>query len=95
MNSYDNSTKEFEVLQITYRWDKYTRKLINDPRWKHYKYYKTLKSALDAVKDFRKSIYDKIYYDYPAMGGGIENEKKYPNIKPNITINRYKAIKRK
>jgi hypothetical protein len=43
--SYDKSTKEFEVLRITYRWDKYGRKLSNEPKWHHYKYYKTLNSA--------------------------------------------------
>ena len=75
--SYDQSTKEFEVLRITYRWDKYGRKLSNEPKWHHYKYYKTLNSALDAVRDFRNSWYDKVYYDYPAMTTGIENEKEY------------------
>ena len=92
--SYDQSTKEFEVLRITYRWDKYTRKLSNEPKWHHYKYYKTLNSALDAVKDFRNSWYDKAYYDYPALGGGIEHEQKYPHLKPTITIHRYKAVRR-
>lgn len=92
--SYDQSTKEFEVLRITYRWDKYTRKLSNEPKWHHYKYYKTLNSALDAVKDFRNSWYDKAYYDYPSLGKGIENEEKYPHLKPTITIHRYKAVRR-
>lgn len=92
--TYDKSTKEFEVLIITYRWDKYTRKLKNEPIWQHYRYYKTLNAALDAVKDFRNSSSDKAYYDYPALGGGIEHEKKYPHIRPTITINRYKAISR-
>ena len=92
--SYDQSTKEFEVLRITYSWDKYTRKLSNEPKWHHYKYYKTLNSALDAVRDFRNSWYDKAYYDYPALGGGIEHEQKYPHLKPTITIHRYKAVRR-
>lgn len=92
--SYDNSDKDFEVLQITYRYDKYSRRLINEPKWHHYKYYKTLNSALDAVLDFRNSWSDKAYYDYPAMFGGIEQEKKYPHIKPTITIHRYKAVRR-
>ena len=92
--SYDQSTKEFEVLRITYSWDKYTRKLSNEPKWHHYKYYKTLNTALDAVKDFRNSWYDKAYYDYPALGGGIEHEQKYPHLKPTITIHRYKAVRR-
>ena len=86
--------KEFEVLRITYSWDKYTRKLSNEPKWHHYKYYKTLNSALDAVRDFRNSWYDKAYYDYPALCGGIEQEQKYPHIKPTITIHRYKVARR-
>lgn len=92
--SYDHSTKEFEVLRITYRWDKYGRKLSNKPNWHHYRYYKTLNSALNAVRDFRNSWYDKVYRDYPAMDVGIENEQKYPHIKPTITIRRYKAVRR-
>jgi hypothetical protein len=91
---YDKSTKEFEVLRITYRWDKYGRKLSNEPKWHHYRYYKTLNSALDAIKDIRNSRYDKAYYDYPAMNGGIEHERKYPHIKPTITIHRYKIARR-
>lgn len=89
---YDKSTKQFEILRITYVWDKYSRKLKNNPTWHHWKYYTTLKSALDAVRDFRNSLHDKIYYDYPAMGGGVENEQKYSHIKPIITICRYKVI---
>jgi hypothetical protein len=87
--------KKFEVLRKSYRWDKYSRNLINEPKWYHYKYYKTLDSAMDAVKDFRNSLYDKAYYDYPAMHGGIEQENEYPKIKPTITIHRYKVDKRK
>ena len=79
---------------ITYRWDKYARKLINEPKWSHYKYYKTLTSALDAVRDYRNSWSDKVYYDYPAMTIGIENEKKYPQFKPTIMIRRYKVARR-
>ena len=93
-SSNDKSTKEFEVLRITYQWDKYGRKLSSEPYWHHYKYYKTLNSALDAVRDFRNSWYDKVYYDYPAMTTGIENEKEYPHITPTITIHRYKAARR-
>ncbi len=89
--SYDQSTKEFEVLIITYRWDKYSRKLINEPKWHHYKYYKTLNSALDAARDIRSNWY---YKDYPAMNGGIEQEQKYPHIKPTIVMHRYKAARR-
>lgn len=87
-NTWDKSTKEYEVLAIEYKYDKYSRKLRFKPKWSHLKYYKTLESALDAVKDFRKSKYDEYYYDYP------HNEKEYPHLKPTITIKRYKVIKR-
>ena len=91
---FKTSEKEFEVLMIQYRWDKYTRKLIQEPEWFHFKYYNTLEAAQDAVRDFRNSWYDKAYRDYPAMTIGVENEKKYPHIRPTITINRYKAARR-
>lgn len=90
MNNYDKSTKEYEVLMIHYKFDKYRRVLINSPKWVHYKYYKTIDSCLDALKDLRTSIYDGAYYNYPS----IEQEKKYFNIKPSINIKRYKFIKR-
>lgn len=93
-NSYDFSTKEFEVLRITYRWDKYTRKLNNNPSWSHYKYYKTLSAAHNAAKAFRGNWFDKVYYDYPALSNGIANEILYPHIKPTITIHRYKVVRR-
>ena len=92
--SYDTSTKEFEVIRITYSWYKYTRKLMHKPAWEHYRYYKTISAALDAIKEFRNSWYDKVFYDYPAMLTGIENEKRYPHIKPTLTIYRYKAVRR-
>lgn len=91
---FKTSEKEFEVLKIEYRWDKYTRKLIQEPEWFHFKYYNTLEAAQDAVRDFRNSWYDKVYRDYPAMTIGVENEKKYPHIRPTITINRYKVARR-
>jgi len=93
-NSYDFSTKEFEVLRITYSWFKYDRVLNNIPTWNHYKYYKNAAAAYDAVRDFRRSWYDKAYYDYPALNNGVENEIKYPHIKPTITIFRYKVVRR-
>ena len=91
---WDTSTKEFEVLRRTYVWHKYTRKLMYNEGWQHHKYYKTMRAALDAVRDFRNSWYDKRYYDYPAMGGGKEAEEAYPDIEPRITIYRYKAVRR-
>lgn len=91
--TWDKSTKEYEVLVKEYKFDKYSRKIKNKPEWKHQKYYKTLDSALDATKDFRNSKYDKLYYDYPAMGN-IRNEELFPKLKPTITIKRYKTIHR-
>lgn len=88
--SYDHSTKEYEVLRKTYRWDKYTRQISNLPHWRHYRYYKTLESAYDAIRDIRDGFYDKAYYDYP----GAHNEERFPHIKPTITIHRYKVSKR-
>ncbi len=89
---YDKSTKSFEVLRITYTWDKYKRELLyGDNNWKHYRYYNTMEGALDAVKNFRNN---NSYWDYPAMSTGVQNEIKYPHIRPTITIYRYKAVLR-
>jgi hypothetical protein len=90
---YDTSTKEFEVQRIQYKYDKYTRKRLGVPKWKHFKYYRSLQGATDALRDLRRSFYDAAYYDYPAMGNPLD-EALYPHIKPTITINRYRAIKR-
>lgn len=84
--SYDKSTKEFEIQRISYSWSKYDRKLTNEPIWRHYRYYKTINGAEDAIIAFRQSSLDRAYYDYP--GESLEN--KYPQIRPTITINRYK-----
>jgi len=90
---YDFSTKPFEILCKSYRFDKYTRQLKNAPEWQHYKYYKKLEGADDAIKAFRNSWYDIVYRDYPSMGN-IENEATYAHIKPTITVKRYMIIKR-
>lgn len=81
--------KPFQILCKEYKFDKYTRILKNDPKWIRYRSYKTEQAANDAIKDIRNSISDKVYYDYPSMGNP-ENEALYPNIKPRITIKRYK-----
>lgn len=94
IRAYDTSIKQYEVLRITYRYDKYSRKLINKPTWEHYRYYKTMEGALDAARDLRHSFIDKAYYDYPALFSGAENEKKYPFLTPTISIYRYKAVHR-
>lgn len=90
---YDFSTKPIEVLCKEYRFDKYIRKIKNKPEWRHYKYYQTIEGANDACKAFRNSLFDKVYRDYPSMGN-IENEAKYPHIKPTITVKRYMVIER-
>lgn len=90
---YDFSTKPFEVLCKEYRFDKYSRMIKNEPKWRHYKYYQTFEGANDAIKAFRNSWYDKVYRDYPSMGN-VENEAKYPHIKPTITVKRYMVIER-
>jgi hypothetical protein len=83
--------KPFTVQIISYIWDKYSRKLINRPTWRRHRDYQTIDSAKDAIKDFRSQVN---IWDYPALGN-IENEKKYPNLTPTITIYRYKIIKNK
>ena len=90
---FDFSKKPFEILCKSYRFDKYTRQLMNTPEWLHNKYYKKLEGAEDAIKAFRNSWYDMVYRDYPSMGN-IENEAKYPHIKPTITVKRYMIIER-
>jgi hypothetical protein len=89
-NTWDKSTKKFEVQVKHYIWDKYSRVLKHNPKWLHYRYYNTYDSGLDALRDFRRSIYDKWYYDYP----GADREKEFPNIKPTINIKRYRLIER-
>ncbi len=88
---YDVSKREYEILSKTYRYDKYTRILREKPSWRHCSYYKTEQGAIDALHDLRRSWLDRAYYDYP----GTEYENTYSHIKPTISINRYKAVKRK
>ena len=76
---YDKSEKEFEVLRIDYTFDKNSRKLICKAYWYHHRYYRTLRSALDAVRDFRNSWYDKVLYDIDPKA---------------LIIRRYKAVRR-
>ena len=78
--------KPFEVHTIRYSFGKYTRKLVNEPKWRRYRGYKTMEAADDAIKAKRRDILDKSYYHYP----GEEVESKYPHIKPTINIYRYK-----
>jgi len=84
--------KTYEVETKEYRFDKYKRTLLNEPRWEHYRYYINERAAQNATRDIRKSMYCR--FDYPAMGNE-ENEKLYPHIKPTITIRRYRIVKRK
>lgn len=88
--SWDKSTKEYEVFQKRYVWDKYSRVIRNKPQWLHYKYYDTLEAAMQGAKDLRRSPYHRSVQDYP----GITREAEYPNIVPTLTIERFKAGKR-
>lgn len=90
-NHWDKSKKEFEVLVIEYTFEKYTRVLRFEPKWRHYRYYKTLEAAEMALMVFRKK---DSYCDYPSFGRGKEVEGQYPNIKPTINISRFKACRR-
>lgn len=84
-----NGTKPYFLWRKQYKFDKSTRTVLNDPEWVVYKRYKSLPAAKDAIRAFRRSRADEIYRDYPAMGN-LENEAKYPHIRPTITIRRYK-----
>jgi len=53
-SKYDRSTKPFEVLVKLYQFSKSTRKICNNPKWKHLAYYNTMQSCNDAIRDFRK-----------------------------------------
>lgn len=83
--------KEYEILRKEYVFDKYQRKLMYEPYWRHYKYYKTYNSAQNAIIDIRKNY--KYPLDYPGYGN-IESEKLYPHITPQIRISRFKIIKK-
>ena len=84
--------KQFEILVKSYRFSKYERKLLNEPKWRHKKHYYTLNGAQDAIKELRKVADSLMLKDYPAMGDP-EREKLYPNITPTITLTRFKIIK--
>lgn len=83
--------KSYEILKQEFRFDKYKRQLLNEPQWKHYKFYKTERAAEMALKDIRVGF--NCYFDYPSMGN-LANEIIYPHIKPTITITRYRVSKR-
>jgi hypothetical protein len=53
-NSYDFSTKEYEILCKMYVFDEETRISSGSPKWRHHKYYKTLEGAKHAIREFRK-----------------------------------------
>lgn len=54
----DISTKEYEVLYKYYIFDLTTRKKSTAVwNWQHRKYYKTMESALQAVRDLRNNSY--------------------------------------
>lgn len=80
-----NPDKEWEVIKITYAFEKYSRKFL----WKdqfHWKSYFTEEACLDAVRDLRKN---STILDYPSFGKGKEEEAKYPQITPIYYIYRF------
>jgi len=79
----DINTKLYKLMCINYVYNKKTRKLINNPVWKHNTSYKTLQGINDALQYYRKHHSKDIY---PA------DEKKYPNLLPTITITKYKIL---
>jgi outer membrane protein assembly factor BamD (BamD/ComL family) len=83
---YDQSNKEFEVLRKEYIFDPYSRKMRYETKWQHYKYYKTLNSALEGCDYYRK-FDTKINWDK-----SYEND--FPHINPRIIIYRFKAVRR-
>jgi hypothetical protein len=89
----DTSTKPYEIVYNSLTFDKNTRNFIKHfscCEWCHMRYYNTLKSAENALRDFRKHR-GKI--DYP----GDDFIKNHPDWKygSKITITRFKIQKNK
>lgn len=90
---WDTSTKPYEIVYKSHAFDKNTRKFLKDfscCELSHKRYYNTIESAENALKDFRKHR-GKIDYT------GDDFLKKYPEwkYKSRITITRYKIQKNK
>lgn len=79
LRDYDKSTKQYEILEVTYYFYNDTRKLWRRPHRHHYKYYNTLRGAQDAIKDIRK---------YGGRHSYMWEERLF------LTVNRYEIIKR-
>lgn len=79
LRDYDKSTKQYEILEVTYYFYNDTRKLRHRPHRHHYKYYNTLRGAQDAIRDIRK---------YGGRHSYMWHER------PSLTVNRYEIIKR-
>ena len=85
--TWDNSTKEFEIDVKVYRWNKATRELECEPKWRHHRYYKTLEGAKDALRAFRRSSYKE---SIPWVG----QEHRFPHIEPYYRLERFRIVKR-
>ena len=42
--------KQFEILVKSYRFSKYERKLLNEPKWRHKKHYYTFWVILETLR---------------------------------------------
>jgi len=80
------SIKQYELLEIRYMFHKYMPGILNEPKWRHFKFYATEQGVKDAIIAHRKTS----KYEYP----GEWNETKYPHIRPCYVLSRYKWIKR-
>lgn len=81
------SPKPFHVQRIEYLFDKESRVLVNEPKWKYEKGYNTFQSGTDATRDFRRySPRDKTkqsWIAYNSLGRFL---------KPAIMVDRYRVI---
>jgi hypothetical protein len=83
--------KMFEIQEREYTFFKYSRKRRYEDKWRHFRNYKTLASAKDAIRDLRAGVQNRMMWDYPAMGN-VENEAKYPHLIPTLCRYRYRII---
>lgn len=82
--AYTDSYKEYDIQVKWYTYDKFTRKLEYRPTWMHWKFYKSLQSATDAIRDHRRIL--PKYEGRREYGNGTKEE--------YITIRRYRIVKR-
>ena len=87
---WDTSTREWEVQRKEYTFSKHGRKLQNDPKWKHWRYYSTEEGAHHACWTKRRSR-DSRWVNLPTP----QMEALYPLIPPIVRLTRYRVVKRK